>query len=84
MVCVMMLRKYMESLSLGSFYLFFLEKINDCLIERVFCYLIKKVMNVVGLEGLSLYDLCYWFGYVMVECVLLYCLVEMMGYMNLD
>ncbi|WP_337034352.1 tyrosine-type recombinase/integrase [Paenibacillus illinoisensis] len=83
-VCVTMLRKYMESLSPGSPYLFPSEKTNDRLTERALRHLIKKVMNVAGLEGLSSHDLRHRFGYAMAERVPLHRLAEMMGHTNPD
>lgn len=83
-VCVTMLRKYMEGLGPGSPYLFPSEKTNDRLTERALRHLIKKVMTVAGLEGLSSHDLRHRFGYAMAERVPLHRLAEMMGHTNPD
>jgi len=84
MQCIVMLNQYLSNLATESAYLFPSEKTNDRLTERALRHLIKKVMIVAGLEGLSSHDLRHRFGYAMAEHTPLHRLAEMMGHTNPD
>lgn len=82
-VCKSILERYMPTLVKGNVYLFPSEKTGTQLTERALRHLIKKYMDIAGLEGLSPYSLRHNFGYKKASKTTVKKLAHMMGHSRL-
>lgn len=78
------LGKYIGSFYYDSEYLFVSGKTNNKLTDRALRHIIKKYMDLAGLEGLSAYSLRHNFAYRKAQTISIKKLAKIMGHNNIN
>lgn len=78
------LEKYLNSIHNDSEYLFVSGKTNNRLTERALRHIIKKYMDLAGLEGISAYSLRHNFAYRKAQSLPIEKLAKIMGHGNIN
>ncbi|MGD9677039.1 MAG: tyrosine-type recombinase/integrase [Vulcanibacillus sp.] len=77
------LGRYISSFHFDSEYLFVSGKTNNKLTDRALRHIIKKYMDLAGLEGLSAYSLRHNFAYRKIQTLSIKKLAKIMGHNNI-
>jgi len=80
-MCKSILEKYMAT---NTNYLFLSKKTGERLTERALRHLVKKYLDIAGLEGLSAYSLRHNFGYRKAAKTSMHKLARIMGHNSLN
>lgn len=83
-ICHTIFKKYLNSYSKASEYLFISAKTKNKLTERALRHIIKKYMDIAGLEGLSAYSLRHNFAYRNAKSIPTEELAQIMGHGNIN
>lgn len=82
--CKSILERYIPTIKTGSIFLFPSEKTGDLLTERALRHLIKKYMDIAGLEGLSALSLRHYFGFKKAVKTPIHKLAQIMGHNSIN